>query len=493
MSSYDKFAKDIGIIGLTEVILALKALILLPIITKLLGPSGYGIWAQATVTLGLVAPVAGLGLDTAVTRFLPVKKDKSEIREGFFSIFFTTLYWSCLLALIFFFLSPAVANSLFDGIEALPIVRVLALLIPLWTMNSVCLCYFRASLNMKAFSIFTIAQSFGELALIAGLTLSGFGIFGAVLSLLIVRFLVTGIALYLIIRRIGLRYPRFSHIKPYLAFGLPLIPIAFSFWLTNMSDRYVIGYFLGIAPIGIYAAAYSLSGTVRYLWAPLTLVMGPTLSKLYDEGKIAEVKTHLTYSLKYFLMLTIPAVFGLSVLGKQILRAFTTSEFVSSGYPVIPIVAVSMLLYGVYAVVGGNVLRLAKRTKALAIIWGIAGLVNLGLNMAFVPRFGILAAAATTLFAFVLAAGITLFLSHQHLPLRIDWGFILKSTIASMVMSLIIVLLNPTQIWLLFVVIGLGVVVYGGVLYLLRGLDRREIAFFTQLLRNNLRSGTNQK
>lgn len=44
MSSCKKFTKDIGIIGLTNLIVVLKDLVILPFITKLLGTESYGIW-----------------------------------------------------------------------------------------------------------------------------------------------------------------------------------------------------------------------------------------------------------------------------------------------------------------------------------------------------------------------------------------------------------------------------------------------------------------
>ena len=79
--SYQKFTKDIGIIGLTELVIALKGLVILPIITKLLGVENYGIWAQLIVTLSLITPIATLGLPYTLVRFLAAKKDKKGIKD----------------------------------------------------------------------------------------------------------------------------------------------------------------------------------------------------------------------------------------------------------------------------------------------------------------------------------------------------------------------------------------------------------------------------
>ena len=52
-NSYQKFAKDILIIGVTNLLVALSALILLPLLSKTIGAQGYGIWAQIDLTMQL--------------------------------------------------------------------------------------------------------------------------------------------------------------------------------------------------------------------------------------------------------------------------------------------------------------------------------------------------------------------------------------------------------------------------------------------------------
>jgi len=129
---------------------------------------------------------------------------------------------------------------------------------------------------------------------------------------------------------------------------------------------------------------------------------------------------------------------------------------------------------------------LAKRTKTLAVIWGIAALVNLGLNLVLVPHFGILAAAGTTLLAYILGTGITLYLSFRELTFPVCRVFILKSLVSSAVMAGVILLMNPTRTWEVILIIALGAVVYVLTLRLSRGLTRDEFRFFALLLRRNL-------
>lgn len=482
MSIYEKFTKDVGIIGITNLITPLGGLILLPIIVKTLGASGYGIWAQVGVTLGLINPIADLTLSYTFVRFFAGVKDKKEIQNGFFSILITMFCWSSFIALILFFLATPIANVLFNDANTIEIVKIVAIIVPFSTINILLLFFFRTYRQMKTFSALTLLQSFGEIAAIAYFVLSGFGVFGAVISILIVRIFMDIVMLVIIVSQIGMKIPNFSNIRSYLKFGVPLIPSQLSSWVVNSSDRYVIGIFRGIASVGIYSAAYGIGSIISMFIAPINFVLVPALSKSYDEGKIDEVKNLLAYSLKYLLMLAIPSAFGVSILAKPILQIMTKPEFVSSGCLIIPFVALSMVLFCIYGVVG-QVIVLVKKTRITGTIWVIAGLANLGLNIIFVPKIGILGAAITTLIAFAIATAITAYYSFKFLKFDPNWLFILKSIVASVTMCIIIWYINPIQLLDVLLWIGIGAGIYAGILFLLKGFTREEIKFFRTLLK----------
>ena len=141
-----------------------------------------------------------------------------------------------------------------------------------------------------------------------------------------------------------------------------------------------------------------------------------------------------------------------------------------------------MILYGAYAIVA-QIIVLVKKTKITGSIWLMAGIMNLGLNLIFVPYFGIVGAAITTLMAYAFALILTLHYSFKYLKFNIDFHFILKSIFASIVMALVIIKCNPVGALNILIVIGVCAVVYFVVLLLLKGVKKEEIEFFRQLLR----------
>jgi len=485
-SSYQKFAKDTLVIGVANVLVALSRIILLPLLTKTLGAHDYGIWAQAQVTIGLVLGVVGLGLPYALTRFLPAKTQKEEIREEFWSVFSLVSLTTFIVSLVLIAAASPIARAFFAG--STEIVRITGLIILIWSLDTALLSFFRAFRQMKRYALFVVGDAYIELAVIAFLVLKGYGLLNALLAVLAVRSMIFIPLLFLINSQVRIKRPHFSKIKEYLSFGLPTVPGNLASWVVASSDRYVIGYYLGATSVGIYSAAYGLGSLMIMLVGVLGFILPPTLSKLYDEGRINEVKTHLRYSLKYFLAVAIPFVFGAAILGKPVLRLFSTAEIASKGRFVVPLVALSILFYGAYAVIA-HILVLAKKTKITGLIWIAAAAVNLGLNLVVVPHLGILGAALTTLIAYSLALAVGSYYSFKEFKFSIDWRFISKSLVASGIMTTTIWLMHPQSNLATIIAIIAGVAIYGVAIILAKGFTKNEVLFFRRLLQQNIASG----
>jgi len=478
MTEHKLFTQRIGLIGITNLLLSLSGIILLPILTKNIPIGEYGIWVQISVTIGLIPAVVMLGLPYTMVRFLAAAKKREEIQEGFYSTAFIVLFTSAIASLLLFSLSKPIAASLLDN--NLAIARILPLIVFIACLNGLLLNFFRTFQQVKRYSIFLFIQTYLNVALVAYFVLSGYGILGAVMGLLISSFFVFLIMASLIISEIGITIPKFTHIREYLAFGIPTVPGNLSHWVVNSSDRYVIGIFLGTAFVGYYSPGYALGSIISMFLAPLGFMLPAVLSKYYDENNMNEVKIVLRYSLKYFLLLAIPSTFGLSLLSKSLLTILSAPEIASQGYLITPFIAVSTLLFGVYAVIV-SIIALEKKTKIMGIIWAMAAILNLGLNLIFIPYIGILGAAITTLLAFVFAFILTSYYSFKYFKFDIDFRFIFKSILASIVMSLVIIKWNPVGILNVLIVIGVCAIIYSTILLLLGGVKKEEIRFFRAL------------
>jgi len=478
MSEHIKFIKRVGLVIITSFVTLLEGLILLPILTKNFGIADYGIWVEIMATISLAMPFIMLGLPSAMLRFLPAEKEKKNTAMGIFTVFFSVLSVSIISALALFLLSDSFANILLKDPSASFFIKIAAVLLVLEALNQTSLVTFRIFEQIKKYSTLIILQTFLEIGLASFLVLSGFGLFGALIAFLIARIIIILFSLFFIISHTGFARPHFSILKPYLIFGLPLILSVFFEVITAAGDRYVIGFFKGAESVGIYSVAYSIGTMAVVLLYPIVSILSPTIFKLFDEKEINKVKTYLSYSLKYFFLFSIPSVFGLSILARPLINALATPAFVSlTSVFIVLLVSISMIFDGFRAIYG-TVIMLFKQTKIIGISTAVAGLANLILNILFMPYFGIIVAAITTLISYAILGGTMYYYSRKYIKFEIDWLFIIKSILASIIMIFVIYLINPVGIINILLSVVTGALIYFCLLFLLNGFNTKEIKSF---------------
>jgi len=275
--------------------------------------------------------------------------------------------------------------------------------------------------------------------------------------------------------------------KVYLKYGLPLVPTSAMLWIVNSSDRYMIGYFMQAKDVGIYAAAYTLTYTISLFLGPLQTVLLPTISKSYDDGDVAKTKTYLKFSLKYLMMLSIPATFGLSILASPLLRLLTTSEFVS-GSEVIPLLAFGLLTFEFYQICI-YIFYLVKKTYWVLRLLIASAALNIALNLLLIPQWGIVGAAVATLIAYAVLGVLTVVTSFRYFKFDLGFPFIMKSILASTVMTLVIWLFDPWGIIEVIIAIFLGIIIYFAIILALKGFSRNELSMIKDLLSRHNKKG----
>ena len=114
-----------------------------------------------------------------------------------------------------------------------------------------------------------------------------------------------------------------------------------SSWVVDSSDKFVIGIFLGSAAVGCYSPGYALGSILLMFLTPFAVLLPAVLPEYFEKGDMDKVNTFLTYSMKYYLLLTIPAAVGMSLLSKRLLFIFTTDiiKVIVNAKPIIPISA----------------------------------------------------------------------------------------------------------------------------------------------------------
>ncbi|MGZ4929201.1 MAG: oligosaccharide flippase family protein [Halobacteriota archaeon] len=483
VKSYKLFAQGASYTLVAYAFVGLSGIILLPILTKSLPAAGYASYELVVTTVNFLAIPLTLGLSYALIRFVALKTSTEEVRGDFYAIIAVTVLVNLVASSCFLLGAPSIAGILFSG--NLLIAEMLPFVILFASLNVVLLDYFRAFKRLKSYAFFLFAQTYVGLAFTSYFVYAGTGAAGAVLGLLTGQIVVFVTMMMIVIAKMGIKSPRFTHLKPYLSFSVPLIPSTISFFVVNSIDRYLIGIFLGTTYVAYYAPSYYLGYTVLLFSMPLATMVPAILSSHFDENELPVVRTVLKHSVKYFLAGALPTVFLLAFLSKPILLLLTTPQIASQGYLVTPYIALSTLILGLQQILT-SVIILVKKTRVIGVYWLIGAATNFGLNLFFIPRFGILGAAITTLIAFSWVFGATVILSRKFMKFDVNSFFILKSLIASIIMVAVIVQLDLVSKFGVLIAASAGAAVYVVLLLIMKGFGKQELAFVRLLLRDAL-------
>lgn len=478
MDEYIQFIKRIGIVGIANILISLSGLIFIPIITKNFSTSDYGVWAQVNTLIALVPNVVNLGLPYTMVRFLAAEKDKNVIRQSFYSMMALVFASTVIMIAVFLIFANQIANALFDG--SMQIMYIVTVISFLACINLMLLSYFRTFQQIAYYSTFLVLQTYIGVGVSIVLTLMDYPIEIVVLGLLSGYLFVFVAMAILIVRELGVA-TKFKSLKEELKFAIPTVPNNVSSWVVDSSDKFVIGIFLGSAAVGCYSPGYALGSILLMFLTPFAVLLPAVLPEYFEAGDMDKVDTFLSYSMKYYLLFTVPAAVGMSLLSKPLLYILTTTIIADNGFMITPLVALGAIFMGIYGIVN-NIIILEKKTTILGYIWISVAVLNIVLNIFAVPYLGIYGAGLATLICYFFAFAVTLIYSKKYARLPFDYKSIAKILAASIIMGIFVSVANPTGIISILIVIAVAVVIYFVILFILKGIDKKEIALIKSMI-----------
>ncbi|MBN1952644.1 MAG: oligosaccharide flippase family protein [Bacteroidales bacterium] len=181
-----------------------------------------------------------------------------------------------------------------------------------------------------------------------------------------------------------------------LHYGLPLALWMIGAFLLNISDRYILKIYFNFEEVGVYSSIYDTIFKMNtFLFMPIITSIQPRLIKYFNEGDFENSKKILNRALLLeFAILALVFLFFLftrDFVVRQYL-GFDSSEAVALVYPI---------LFGAFfwnlATLFQKPLELAQMTRQM--LFGILATLSLNviLNFIFIPRYGMQAAALTSL------------------------------------------------------------------------------------------------
>ena len=460
MDKYKRLASNTLIFAIGTFSSKMLSFFLTRLYTEVLDKAQYGVTDLIQQSGNLLLPLVTLGITNAVVRF---GLEKGVRKQDVFTTGLLSLLGGMVLLLV---ISP-----LLGMIELLSkYVWLLCLFVFMSSLRSLCAQFVRAQSRVKLFAIDGILSTATTIVLnLLYLVVFRWGVFGYIFSIIcsdalsvIFLFVVAKLHRYICPRGLDL-----VQSKAMLRYSIPLIPNTILWWITNVSDRYIVAAVCGEAANGMYAAAYKIpslimlaSGIFMDAWQISAFTEKEGRDRFYS-------KVMSTYSSLLFAMAS-----GVILCTRFLPRLLFAGNYYEA-WRYIPLLVVAMVFTCMVNFLG-SIYMLEKKSARSLITALISAVINVVLNIWWIPLFGVNGAAAATLVCYLVVFAIRLCDTRKYI--RIHWNFarLVLCTVILFVQTILLLLEVP--MWLLWEAVLFAVVALlcgKGILESIRRLLRR--------------------
>lgn len=408
MGKYKALVRNTAMISVGTLLSKLVVFFMVRFYTGVLSPSEYGTGDLLITTVSLLTPFVSFGISDGVFRFLP------EYPRGRKSIFTIGIYVVTAGVFLLAALSPLLGLvKEFHGSVWLLIFLTMGA-----CYHSVCEQYVRAEGDMLLYAKQGLLNTVLVVTLnILFLTVFHLGVTGYVLSVGLADFLSTAylICKHRLWRRLIPR-PNRKLLVRMLEYSIPLIPTTVFWWITSVSDRYMISAMLGSEANGIYTVANKLP-------TMLTLLSG-VLLQAWQYSAVSQARSSLEEQTNFYsnvwlglLSFLFLICSGMIALTKVEIRILADEEYFEAWHYV-PVLCAAMLFCS-FTSFAGSVYTVTRRS-GLSFWTSLLGAgINILLNVLLIPSaLGVQGAALATWASYFVVFLVRLRNARRLIPFR---------------------------------------------------------------------------
>lgn len=412
-----KLVRSAGIYTISNLFNSAIPFLIMPVLTRYLTPTDYGLTATFQILVGFVAPFVGLSIQGAVARKY---YDKD-------SVDFPAYVANCLIIL---FASSLVTGLLIMGLG--PFIGRMAVFPDtwIWAVLSVSFCQFVTQITLTLWQVRSMSLKYGMFQtaqLLATLVLTlwfvvglGMNWQGVVWAQVITGILSCATGLTLMWRSGLLKFKLHQeYITSAMKFGLPLIPHVFGGWLMTATDRIFINNLVGVAESGIYTVGFQISMVIGLIEVSFNNAWVPWL---YERLKQRDHRTDLkivkfTYC---YVAGMIALALLLSLLSPWFIGYFVGKEFRNAGMFIFWL-AMARAVEAMYYMTC-NYIFYSAETKLIALATFSTATIHVTATYLLVRMNGAVGAAQATFISSVLLVALVWFLAARiiKMPWRLE-------------------------------------------------------------------------
>lgn len=417
-SALRRLGRESAVYGLGMSLAQVAAFLLLPILTRQLNQSDFGVVSIATTTGAIVSTLISAGIGSALLRSYYDHDDESGRRRVVFTSLAIIAGGGAVVLLGAGFGGRAFSEVLFGSSRFAFLILALVGDSVLRALQSVAQSVLRAEHRARAFIATNIALFVTRFALTTvllgffGLGLRGYAI-GLVLSALVGFML----ALWLIRNHIAWCWSN-NEARRLIAFGLPVMVSNLASAILVGADRYFLRASHGLEVVGVYNVGYQLASIVTVLLVtPIATAWPAIMLPLKDRPGI---ERFLAVTLTLVSAVGAWIVVALAFAGPLLLRVIAPTGYGSAAF-VIPLVALANCMVLVQRILAaGNEVK--RKMVRYAVPFIVSAVIVVVLDVLLIPRWGMYGAAAATLAAYCVLPALAFLASQSVMPVKYQTG-----------------------------------------------------------------------
>ena len=427
-----RLGKHSAIYGFGGLVQRILAVLLLPVYTRYLSPSDYGIVETLIALTTVLVITLRLGITNAFFRFYFDRPDPEHRRLVLRTSFWFTMGMATLGLVVGAAFSREISSVLFGSADEAEVVA--AAFVGLWAqMNYEQLT---SLFRVEERSVAYVTASLANVALTIGATLAlvvalDAGPLGVVVGNFTGTLLVYAALVGYRREQLGLQFDR-GLFREMNRFGMPLVPSALLLWVTNFSDRFFLVKLADTQEVGLYSVGVRIASAMALLLTAFRTAW-PAFAYSIDDDR--EARGTYAFVLTYLVLVTSWVAATLALVSPWLVEWMAAPQFARSADVVGPL-AFSVVAYAGYVVVVIGVGR-ARRTQFNWVVTGAAAVVNVALNLLLIPPYGMMGAAVATIAAYVtMFAGMTWW-AQRIFPVPYQWRRVLTAVVVAVALVLV--------------------------------------------------------
>jgi len=421
MNDVSKLIKNLSIYTLGNSFVKIASFLLVPLYSIYLSPEDYGIISAMGLLSSFAFIIITLSLDRSIYRcyfdYNSIEDKKTFLGTITISLFVITSIFTILMIVFSNYLSLA-----FKSISFYPYYLIAIVTLFVSVYYQITLIFLRITEQSKKFVLYTTSFFIVQTALIIYFLvyLKG-GAAGKLFAVLIANLCFSPLPIITIKNNAYFRFNA-EMLRNALFYSLPIIPSLLSAFVLNLSDRIFIERYYTLSEVGIYSMGYKLAGFMAIISSSFFGAYNPMFYRIANFEK--EKKSLLRTINNNYIIIIIILHFIAYIFSEDIFRLMINHKYYEA-HKIFKLIVIGNVFNIAFSLVNMSFGQSKKMVTLMFIVIGGA-IVNIGLNFALVPIYGMYGAAYATILSFIVIGFVKYAFARKYFFVPWQWKKILS-------------------------------------------------------------------